>query len=167
MITELKIGDYIEKSELDTEQKYNDVVAVFMDFNIGDETSYPELGESLWDGLLAIDCGLVSCKASHEEIKRKLTYNEIMSLKKVDVDNCNIDKVVSDEVIKPYDPRAILQSCKDKELESLSRFVTGDDELINKGELLKLRAATDGLIRLGYTWDDEEKAWCKIVKEYL
>ena len=29
MITEIKVGDYIEKGELDTEQKYNDVVAVF------------------------------------------------------------------------------------------------------------------------------------------
>ena len=29
------------------------------------------------------------------EIQRKLTYNDIMSLKKVDVDNCNVDKLVS------------------------------------------------------------------------
>ena len=102
-ITELKAGDYIEKSELDTEQKYNDVVEVFESFGFPRNGEYALTYRELTDhsreyALLAVKCGmLVGINEGCEKTKRKLTYNDIMSLKKVDVDNCNIDKVVGNE----------------------------------------------------------------------
>ena len=137
MITELKVGDYIEKSELSTEQKYNDVVGVFSQWGAASFVSYKVAYYDIWDGVILTGKGLSPCFKGSKNIIRKLTYDQIMSLKKVDVDNLNIDKVVSNEEIE-------------------------DDS-----ELLKLHAAADGLIRLGYVWDEEEKAWCKISKEYL
>ena len=99
MITELKVGDYIEKSELDTEQKYNDVVEVFKQWGFVFHKSSEYRYEAL--EYLYVNNGWL-CMAFREYIgallpKRKLTYNDIMSLKKVDVDNCNIDKVVGNE----------------------------------------------------------------------
>ena len=94
MITEIKVGDYIEKSELDTEQKYNDVVEVFEQcgfppyLNHGlNKGAFCCLGSSKGLGLV------VACKNTeldysdnHSDVnrKRKLTYNDIMPLKKVD-----------------------------------------------------------------------------------
>lgn len=155
MVTELKIGDYIEKSELDTEQKYNDVVEVFKSHR------FEILGKSCdkahkSSGAFVVDgCNLmVVTNDANSTLKRKLTYDQVMSLKKVDVDNLNIDKVVSNEEVEA--------------IQDAWQGVRNDtNEAMNKSELLKLHAAADGLIRLGYVWDEEEKAWCKISKEYL
>lgn len=96
MITELKVGDYIEKSELDTEQKYNDVVEVFERWGFTKHRYH-----SGFDGLssnhpLSICDGTYA--NSRSGLTRCLTYDQIMQLKKVDVDNCNIDKLVSNRV---------------------------------------------------------------------
>lgn len=139
MITELKVGDYIEKSELDTEQKYNDVVEVFKQWGFTGYDKANDYCSAINDDFPAIyikDNRFMLCY-HNAEIQRRLTYKQVMSLKKTDVDNLNIDKVVSNESAE------------------------------SNSELLKLHAAADGLIRLGYVWDEEERAWCKIVKEYL
>lgn len=97
MITEIKVGDYIEKSELDTEQKYNDVVEVFEQWGFTGYMTANDYVQTMNDAFQLIfikDNRFMLC--SHAaEIQRKLTYNDIMSLKKVDVDNCNVDKLVS------------------------------------------------------------------------
>ena len=99
MITEIKVGDYIEKSELDTEQKYNDVVEVFeqwgFEWGDGATENYRYLND--YDCLVICKDGLWQSSSDRYK-KRKLTYNEIMQLKKVDVDNCNVDKLVSNRV---------------------------------------------------------------------
>ncbi|WP_428615792.1 hypothetical protein [Pseudoalteromonas sp.] len=92
MITEIKVGDYIEKSELDTKQKYNDVVAVFEQWgfsrNNGHALSYCEFVEHENEGcLIAHDGLLMGCRPDDVDLKRKLTYIDIMSLKKVDLSN--------------------------------------------------------------------------------
>lgn len=96
MITEIKVGDYIEKSELDTEQKYNDVVEVFeqwgFEWGDGATENYRYLND--YDCLVICKDGLWQSSSDRYK-KRKLTYNDIMRLKKVDVDNCNVDKLVS------------------------------------------------------------------------
>ena len=156
MITELKIGDYIEKSELDTEYKYDDVVEVFGQwgafFNGSAVSEYCHLegGHSLG----FCEDGLWQLYINNTNKKRKLTYNQVMSLKKTDVDNLNIDKVVSNEEVEAI--QGAWQGVRNT-----------TNEAMNNSELLKLHAAVDGLIRLGYVWDEEEKAWCKIIKEYL
>lgn len=110
-ITEIRIGDFIHKSELDTEEKYNDVVRVFESFGFkSDGSNFVMLnllnevvnvnadeGGRLYCGIfLSPSCG----------INRQLTYDQIMSLDKVehiDVDNCNVDKMVSMEPCKVKD----------------------------------------------------------------
>lgn len=89
MITEIKVGDYIEQNELDTEQKYNDVVAVFKSFGVNrfDDASFSDSIVRVWD-YLAVDYEreLIETCSFYANQPRKLTYNDIMSLKKVDVD---------------------------------------------------------------------------------
>lgn len=89
MITELKVGDYIEKSELDTEQKYNDVVEVFKQrgFNWG-ENAKSTHSEFIYNAmfLTCCDIGLWLTK-SETWNERKLTYDQVMSLKEVDNSN--------------------------------------------------------------------------------
>lgn len=108
MITEIKVGDYIEKSELDTEQKYNDVVEVFEQWGFPpylnhdlNKAAFCCLGNSKGLGLVVV-CKNTELDYSdaHSDAhrKRKLTYNDIIQLKKVDVDNCNVDKLVSNRV---------------------------------------------------------------------
>lgn len=99
MIKEIKVGDYIEKSELDTEQKYNDVVEVFEQWGFTfHQVSNDRYSNFDGDCLLYVNNGwlLMDYQFSDNRWrKRKLTYDDIMSLKKVDVDNCNVDKLVS------------------------------------------------------------------------
>lgn len=160
MITELKVGDYIEKSELDTEQKYNDVVEVFRQwgFDWGENAvkGYDEFksSHSYADVLGIVEGGLYHLAEFSSSKERKLTYNQVISLKKTDVDNLNIDKVVSNEEAEAIQ-------------DAWQGVRNATNEAINKSDLLKLHAAADGLIRLGYVWDEEERAWCKISKRYL
>lgn len=96
MITEIKVGDYIEKSELDTEQKYNDVVGVFEQWGFTKYCHHSGF-DSLNSNYPLSIYGSTYAKSRYG-LKRELTYNDIMSLKKVDVDNCNVDKLVSNRV---------------------------------------------------------------------
>jgi len=147
VITELKVGDYIEKSELDTEQKYNDVVEVFGQRGF----VFHELSEDRYkafNDLLHVNNGWLCMRFSGIEsplLKRKLTYSDIMSLKKVDVDNCNIDKVVSDEDFKPYSP------------ENYPAFETYTESM--------MKSAVDAMESLGYEYDEDKQQWFK--REYL
>jgi hypothetical protein len=84
-LNEPRIGDYIEKSELDTEEKYNDAVELFGLFgfvathycingNFNDENSEVIfLGGGTMNGGKFVD---VQCK-------RKLTYNQLMAIGKL------------------------------------------------------------------------------------
>ncbi|QDP50472.1 MAG: hypothetical protein Unbinned6284contig1001_28 [Prokaryotic dsDNA virus sp.] len=95
MITEIRIGDYIEKSELDTEQKYNDVVEVFKFLGVIGGLVRSDYATAFGDSsndnsLLAIhstDTGLcLGYVSGYRDLycARKLTYRQVMSLKKVD-----------------------------------------------------------------------------------
>lgn len=94
MITELKVGDYIEKSELDAEQKYNDVVEVFKQWgfnwgskNVGGFSNFKMNAVKY----IRIGCdGFYLSAEGASPLKRKLTYDQVMSLKKVE--NCNEPK---------------------------------------------------------------------------
>ncbi|AGR46570.1 hypothetical protein TW1_054 [Pseudoalteromonas phage TW1] len=104
MITEIKVGDYIEKSELDTEQKYNDVVEVFKQwgFKWGEDAvkGYGKFksNHGFGDSLGIAEDGFYHLAELSSSKERKLTYDQVMQLKKVDVDNCNVDKLVSNRV---------------------------------------------------------------------
>ncbi len=79
MIDEIKIGDYIEKSELDTEQKYNDVVEVFEQWGFKAHKNHSGFKIDNPNPLSVFEEGY--CHSLHME-PRKLTYDQIMSLKK-------------------------------------------------------------------------------------
>lgn len=81
MITEIKVGDYIEKSELDTEQKYNDVVEVFGQWGFKRCVFHNGFSDANVNPLVVCDDGYCY---TIDQRKRRLTYNDIMSLKRAD-----------------------------------------------------------------------------------
>lgn len=81
-LNEIRIGDYIEASELDTEQKYNDVVEVFglfgfeewhLNSGFSDVVRFKGLAVNSSGGILNAD----------ESCKRKLTYPQIIAIGKL------------------------------------------------------------------------------------
>lgn len=84
-LNEIRIGDYIEKSELDTEQKYNDVVEVFGLFGaLFDESAVKEYqGFKNSNSLCFCKDGLWQVYPASTSTKRKLTYNQVMAVGKL------------------------------------------------------------------------------------
>jgi hypothetical protein len=86
-LNEIRIGDYIEKSELDTEQKYNDVVEVFglfgfeFEYKQNEYTSYEYIFNGDQVSLLISNGGYIRCLKLADG--RKLTYNQIMAIGKL------------------------------------------------------------------------------------
>ena len=84
-LNEIRQGDYIEASELDTEQKYNDVVEVFglfgFEWGDGAENSYSDV---LSMGSLTI-ChdGIFATEVTPKWCARKLTYPQLMAIGKL------------------------------------------------------------------------------------
>ena len=102
-ITEIRIGDFIHKSELDTKEKYNDVVRVFEKFGFKSDGSNFGMLRLLNEvvNVNADEDGRLYCGiflSPNCGVNRQLTYDQIMSLDKkehIDVDNCNVDKMVT------------------------------------------------------------------------
>lgn len=81
-LNEIRTGDYIEASELDTEQKYNDAVAVFELFGLSRASSYKSFLD--WDNLYVNKSSEVySCSDCYGELNRKLTYPQLMAIGKL------------------------------------------------------------------------------------
>ena len=84
----LKQGDYIEASELDTEQKYDDAVEVFKlfgfervgEFCLGYTDFMAHPNES---ALICSDWLLMGISKCHSPCKRKLTYPQLMAIGKL------------------------------------------------------------------------------------
>lgn len=89
-LNEIKVGDYLPKSELDTEQKYNDVVEVFGLFGFEtnkDTLSYSELSAAATHYFTSKDYGIDSV-SKIEAFKRyckgrQLTYSQIIAIGKL------------------------------------------------------------------------------------
>ena len=83
-LNEPRIGDYIPKSELDTEQKYNDAVEVFglfgFKFNYRTEEEYLNL--SVNERLVCCDDGLWQV-ARGMSSRRNITYSQLMAIGKL------------------------------------------------------------------------------------
>ena len=102
MITEIKVGDYIEKSELDTEQKYDDVVAVFEQwgFKRPMQCDYFSFTCKAWNLICAFsNKSLIGCNLNPAEASRKLTYDQVRSLKKVDWSNASNAHAKLNEIV--------------------------------------------------------------------
>ena len=80
-LNEPRIDDYLPKSELDTEQKYNDAVEVFGLFGFGefiDNSGFKHI--NVFKGLgVGLDGEVMNADSS----KRKLTYNQLMAIGKL------------------------------------------------------------------------------------
>lgn len=85
-VNQITTGDFIAASELDTEQKYNDVVEVFglFGFEWGKDasTSYFDKN-SPCDKLRVNEDGLFKSDFSETSKTRKLTYNQIIAIGKL------------------------------------------------------------------------------------
>ena len=81
-LNEIRQGDYIEDSELDTEQKYDDVVEVFrlFDFEWGDSALTRYSSSNFNNALTCCDNWLWQTTAAYVKNKRKLTYPQIMAI---------------------------------------------------------------------------------------
>lgn len=81
-LNEIRVGDYIEKSELDTEQKYNAVVKVFGLFGFKPNKHHKGYTELIkwWSGVEVYNGELVSANSTDG---RKLTYNQIIAIGKL------------------------------------------------------------------------------------
>ena len=83
----IKQGDYIEASELDIEQKYNDAVEVFGLFGFERDTGYDDnLTIPLYECLKALRSRLIASDCAGV---RKLTYKQVMAvgeLKRLDIE---------------------------------------------------------------------------------
>jgi hypothetical protein len=83
-LNEIRIGDYIEKSELDTEQKYNDVVDVFGLFGYLESCTLCFKDVIEIGGMLIDDSITIYAEApTYPSVKRKLTYNQLMAIGKL------------------------------------------------------------------------------------
>ena len=189
MITELKVGDYIEKSELDTEQKYNDVVEVLIGLGFKANKSalnYSEHVDEFKCTHFFIDCDHEIDSLPFGEgfniycIGKKLTYSDIMNLKKVDIDNCNIDKVVNpfEQMVrnKTERDRGSLKRAFDsgnmdavKEVSKGDKIVIGPSETFREDasckEMVKAAKASLAMGSLGYEYDEDKQQWFR--REYL
>ncbi len=88
-LNEIRTGDYIKTSELDTEQKFNDAVEVFELFGFSNER-YTQKYMGFKKGALAIlvnhDYGVDSVsnrEAFDMHCKRKITYPQLMAIGKL------------------------------------------------------------------------------------
>lgn len=115
MIKELKVGDYIERFELGTEQKYNDVAGVIESFGFNNNSlsGYKGLLRREFN-LLIIRSGGYSNADICSDCIRKLTYDQIMSLKKhqtkdakVSIVNRDIEQAPKQSVSVDYLKRCI------------------------------------------------------------
>lgn len=83
-LNEIRQGDYLEASELDTEQKYNDALEVFELFGakwgLESCTEFSDLDE---DNILIWSSTLNQGASWHVQRKRKITYSQLMAIGKL------------------------------------------------------------------------------------
>ena len=87
-LNEIREGDYIEASELDNEQMYNDAVSVFKLFGFEDALSYRANVDGYAYSALFVggsgDIDSVSCRPEKSRYcKRKITYPQLMAIGKL------------------------------------------------------------------------------------
>jgi len=83
-LNEPRQGDYIQKSELDTERKYNDAVEVFGLFDIsvhGKGFNYLKPANTLL--IIDSDWEFIGTSEDDSDLERKITYNQLMAIGKL------------------------------------------------------------------------------------
>ncbi len=133
----IKKGDYIEASELDTEEKYNDAVGFFGLFGCERSINYNTLG--LFDFCFIAKNGHIGgCSERHllSVSHRKLTYSQIMAIGELKRLEIKRDKAVN---VPPthFIPKAGEYAVSDKELEKSAPKIAPDltPDLVNNQEV--------------------------------
>lgn len=141
----IKQGDYIEASELDTEQKYNDAVEVFRLFWFESRVSYSSF--SFYDALFVSSDGAVSsCYNSYLGAERKLTYNQLMAI---------------GELKRKMNERDLVAANKAHSVDF------NHSESPKSSKKPKSKEAYRILESMGIEWDEAERKWFKINKQWL
>ncbi len=81
-LNEMRQGDYIEASELDTEQKYNDAVAVFELFGFAPSIAVKNYKSATTRNLTCVAGELWRGRVAEMQ-KRKVTYPQLMAIGKL------------------------------------------------------------------------------------
>ncbi len=102
-LNEPRQGDYLPKSELDTEQKYNDAVEVFGLFCIPiHEREFKRLHHGNTFFVIDTDWEFIGTNEVESDLIRKLTYSQLMAigeLKRLEIER---DKKSAPNKIAPY-----------------------------------------------------------------
>lgn len=153
-LNEIRQGDYIPKSELNTEQKYNDAVEVFVLFGFPhyDGITFKECESSI---LVADEDGdLAGQDFTDQYCKRQLTYQQLITIGKLKRAMIERDEVLIDAVVNTSILKGTLGPAKDYTL-------AGTIE----GESTKESRAYNILESMNIFYDEEKEKWYK--KEYL
>lgn len=155
----IKQGDYIEASELDTEQKYNDAVEVFGLFGFKDVLSYREnVDNHAYDALILDGDGGVDSvtgrPATSRYCKRKITYPQLMAIGKLKRAMIEREMAVMVDKITAAKPVTKVDACN--ELGVPIPF---------KPKRNKSKQAYDILKALDYEYDLVKQRWYK--KEWV
>lgn len=150
-LNEIRQGDYIEASEIDTEQKYNDAVEVFwlfgFSFSKNATSSFYEFKNNV-GGMVDHNLNFLSCcddglfHTDKTLCKRQLTYPQLMAIGEL--------------------KRAMIE--RDSELEYSNRVIdSGCYDLNSKRN--KSKQAYEILKSLDYDYDLDKQQWFK--KHYI
>lgn len=82
-LNEIRTGDFIPASELDTEQKYNEVVEVFGLFGAEDAIGYKGFTLEFCNLLLNDESIIVAASNEARSLTRQLTYHQIIAIGKL------------------------------------------------------------------------------------
>lgn len=134
-LNEMRIGDYIEASELDTEQKYNDAVEVFELFGFEpylncdmDKSEFIKQALNYGEGLIADDeLDLVIDYNDVNDISqkiRKITYPQLMAIGKLK--RLEVERGRGGMLPNHFLPKAGEYAVSDKELEKSAPKIAPD-----------------------------------------
>ena len=113
-LNEVREGDYIESSELETEQKYNDAAAVFglfgFEFNRNAVSRYSLVAGG---ALACFDNGLWQFGSAFMDGKRKITYPQLMAIGKLKRAMIGREMAVMVDKIKAPKPVTKADACNE------------------------------------------------------
>ena len=181
-LNEPRQGDYIPKSELDTEQKYNDAVEVFglfgiKAFNLGRQSFERLQRESFWCLGVDSDNSFAAKNKSYKGV-RKISLKQLMAIGKLKrlMDDRN-KQVKVDEFLKAVSDDVAETARKMKPVffdlasnhETVSKHLTYADAIKNYSAKPKRRnkskQAYEILESLDYEYDLVKQCWYR--KEYI
>ena len=158
-LNEIQEGDYIKACELDTEQKYNDAVAVFGLFGYKDGLSYSEnVNKYKYDALFITDIEIDSVTgevSTKECCKRKITYTQLVAIGKLKLAMIEREISAGDHNVDSPDNTAEFDTIVSGELV----------DTVSAGRRNKSNQAYEILKSLDYEYDLVKQQWYK--KQYV